>query len=891
MAIKNRLFFKYCIAIFSLLIFISGIMVGQGEEKENVFSSLKYRNLGPFRAGAWISDIAVPESDLLKYKKTFYVAARNGGVWKTVNNGTTYFPIFDKYGVNAIGAVEVAPSNPEHIWVGTGENSNSRSSYHGNGIYRSVNGGKSFMNMGLKNTQHIGRIIIHPDNSDIVYIASMGNLFSNNKQRGVFKTIDGGKNWKKILYINDKVGVVDLCIDVSSPETLFAASYDKKRTAWHYEAGGVKSRIYKSIDSGKTWKVLTKGLPKGKIGRIGIDIHLNNTKIIYAVIQNLNPKSETKNSKIKFDEFTDHSYDNLIGGEVYRSDDGGENWNKVSDPKSNVSGKAAYSFNEITVDPKDPSKVYITGVSMMYSLDSGKTWSTWRNRKFFVNNFGDVRTFWINPEDPDHMMLGSDGGIYQSWDGGKTTLHSYQIPLGEVYIVEIDDQNPYNIYAGLQDHEVWMGPSNGWSGSVGLEDWVIVGMWDGMYSKIEPNNNKYLYFTTQFGKHHRVDMQKGQRFNITPKAEKGKPFYRYTWTTPLVLSPHNSNILYTGGQYLLRSLNRGKSWEKISPDLTRNDPVKIAGLGHIMFCSITTISESAKKPGIIWIGTDDGRVHVTKNHGADWKEFTSKIKKIGGPEDLWVSRVLASKHKTNTAYVIKTGYRNDIYKAFVFKTDDLGKSWKNISSNLPDSPVSVIYEDLENFDLLFAGTDKGVFFSYNRGKEWISLKNNMPPVPVKDLLIHPREKDLIIGTYGRGVWITNISPLQQFNKDIFNMDFHLFDINDKSINNRSDRSNWGNYNMTGDNHLRTANEKEGLHIFYYIGKIAKNSFELIVKDFRGKQLRIFPIKNKKGINKIIWRPEDRKSGTYFFTLRAGKKFITKEGTLKNEIYWPLLNIK
>jgi len=858
------------------------------EPTESLFKNLNYRNLGPFRAGAWVGDIAVPENPGPKHRYTFYVGSRNGGVWKTVNNGTTFKSIFDNYGVNAIGAIEVAPSDPNILWVGTGEDSYARSSYSGNGIYRSLDAGKTFQNMGLKDSHHIGKIIIHPQDPNIVYVAVMGHLFSQNRERGVFKTTDGGRSWENILYFNEKIGVVDLCMNRTDPDILYAASYEKIRLPWHFEAGGKGSRIYRTKDGGRSWEKLSMGLPEGNIGRIGIDVHRADPNILYSVIQNLNPKPDlVKKKEKKFDSFTDHSYDDLVGGEVYRSNNGGDTWKKVSDPKVDVSGKAAYSFNEITVDPKDPDKVFVIGVSMQYSLDGGKTWPRWPGKKRFLRNFGDVRTFWIDPMDPEHMMLGSDGGMYHSWDGGHTTFLLYQIPMGEIYDVEVDNAEPYNIYAGLQDHETWKGPSNGWSNSVGIEDWVIVGMWDGMYCMVNPQNNRWLYFTTQFGKHHRVDQLKGERVEITPQAPKGEPFYRYTWTTPIVLSPHNPDIVYTGGQMLLRSLDRGDQWEEISPDLTTNDPVKIAGEGHIMFCTLTTICESPKKAGVIWVGTDDGRIHLTRDHGAHWKEMTNKISKAGGPEHTWVSRIVASSHSTGTAYVAKSGYREDVFAPFIYRTRDFGLTWEDIGGDLPPAPISVIYEDKINPDLLFLGTDKGVYFTLDSGKVWLPLKNNMPPVPVRDLIVHPREKDLVVGSYGRGVWVTNISALQELTQETLEKDFFLFDIVDKPVSYTSQRARWGNYQMTGDAHLRTPNEKPGLHIYYYLKEKRNQPLTLLIEDMDGKEISRLKTQTTPGIHMVNWISPDRSPGVFRFSLTDGVEKTVRKGKLKPRILWPV----
>ena len=857
------------------------------------FDAFWFRNLGAFRAGAWVGDIAVPENPGEKHKYTFYVVPRAGGVWKTINNGTTFECISDELGTSYIGDVEVSSSNPEIVWVGTGEDFNARSSYYGNGIWKSEDAGETWTLMGLEDSHHIAKIIIHPSRPEIVWVAVMGHLYSNNEQRGLFRTVDGGKNWEKVLYIDDTTGFIDMVINPENPDVLYTSSYQKVRTPWTYEPGGKKSRIYKTIDGGTTWKMLKVGLPKGDIGRIGIDIHRANPDILVAVIQNLNLKpGADPDAEVVFDEFTDHSFDNLIGGEAYRSTNAGESWKRINDPEEiDVSGKAAYSFNKIYIDPVDPDKIYIIGASQYYTLDGGKTWPIRREKELFRTNFGDNRTFWIDPKEPRHMMLGSDGGIYETWDGGKSMNHYYQLPLGEIYMVEVDDAEPYNIYIGLQDHEVWKGPSNSWSGQISIKDWVIAGMWDGMHCKVDHTDNRWLYFTTQFGKHHRVDQSKGERVEITPRAPEGEDFYRYTWNTPVMLSPHNSKVIYTGGQKLLRSDDRGDTWEAISPDLTDNDKEKIAGTGHIMYCTITSISESPLEEGVIWAGTDDGHVHLTRDGGQTWQEYTDQLTDLGAPSKLWVSRIVTSNHDAGTAYVTKCGYRNDVFKPFVFKTSDYGKTWQSISSNLPDSPVNVIYEDLRNKDLLFVGNDIGVFVSLNGGQAWSPLKANMPEIVVRDLLVHPRENDLVVGTYGRAAWITDISPLQQFTGNIWDADIFLFNIESKPQINYSQQAYWGNYHMTGSNHLRTANEPNGLEIWYYFAKDSKKEGSLIIHDNRGNQVFESKIEARAGIHKVYWNTREADPGSYKVSLYWNEKILEKEGVVKERWIWPVLNYR
>lgn len=863
-----------------------------GRRKPAEQYGFEFRNLGAFRVSAWVGEMAIPVSMDDRHRNTFYLAPRAGGVWKTVNRGTTFECITDDLGTTYIGDVEVAPSDPDILWVGTGEDFNARSSYYGNGIWKSTDAGESWHNMGLHNSHHIAEIIIHPENPDIVWVAVMGRLYTENPERGVFKTTDGGKTWDKVLYIDKATGVIDIEINPQNPDILYACSYYKVRLPWTFEPGGEKSRIYKTTDGGSSWKVLTGGgLPDGSLGRIGIDLQYNNPDVVVAVIQNLNLKEGVDpEAPIPFDEFTDHSFDKLIGGEAYRSFDAGMTWERINDPEEiDVSGKAAYSFNKIAVDPDDPDKIFIIGAGMSYTLDGGETWPQGRNAKRFRTNFGDNRALWIDPRDGDHMFLGSDGGIYETWDGGESMMHYHNLPLGEIYMVEADMREPYNIYIGLQDHEVWKGPSNSWSGQIGIEDWVIVGMWDGMYCRVDPLDDRWIYFTSQFGAHHRVDQSSGERVQITPVPPEGAEPYRFTWNTPLVLSPHNSKTLYTGGQMLLRSEDRGDSWEEISPDLSYNDKVKIAGTGHVMYCTIVSIDESPKEKGLIWVGTDDGRIHMTGDGGKSWKEFTGDLEMTGMPHERWTARVVASKHRGGRAYIAKNGYRNDDPSPYLYVTDDYGKSWKDISSNLPAYAVNVIFEDHKNPNLLFAGNDFGVYYSINRGESWTRLKENLPPVVVRDLMVHKRDGDLIVGTYGRGAWITDITPLQQLNEQVLNEDFHLFDIEAKPQMNFSQQAFWGNYDIKGSNQLRTPNEPNGLEIWFMFNAVADKDATVSIYDTEDKEVFSSRINADKGIRKIYWNTISAEPGEYKVSLSCGGVTKTKTAVVKERWLWPVLN--
>ena len=849
---------------------------------------LEYRNLGPHKAGSWISCIAVPETDNPEYRFTYYVGARNGGVWKTTNNGTTYLQIFDSTDISSIGAIAISKSHPEQIWVGTGESYSARSSHSGKGIYHSPDGGKTWECKGLKDSHHISAVIIHPENPDIVFVSSMGHLFTPNEERGIFKTVDSGKTWEKVLYIDENTGIIEMLQHPENPEILYASAYEKYRFPWHFEAGGENSGIYKSSDGGNSWTKLTNGLPEGKLGRTGIALCYEQPEILYTVIENLNPKPGIiVDENVAMTHMRDPYYDQLIGGEVYRSNDGGLNWKKQNIDSCNVSAKAAYSFNKIMIQPNNPDRITISSDAMLTSVDGGKTWldCQWPPENYFLNMFGDIRTMWVNPKDGDHMMIGSDGGLYISYDGGINMFHHYHIPLGEIYMVEYDNAYPYNVYLGLQDHDAWKGPSNDWSGQIGAEDWNIIGMWDGMYTSVDPIDNRWVYISTQFGGHRRVDQLTGTRIDIEPKDADEDPPYRFPWTPPLVLSPHDSKTIYTGGQYLLRSQDQGDHWEEISPDLTTNDAKKIAGKGHMMYCTITTISESPLKPGLIWIGTDDGKIHITKNDGKKWTELTSKIEQVEGKKNYWVNRVLASAFDEGTAYVCKSGFKNDDFEALLFKTSDFGKTWTKITNGISNAPINVIIEDPTNQNILYAGNDDGVFVSFNKGENWQSLRLNMPVVPVKDIKIHPREKDLIVGTYGRGAYICDISLFSQLDKQGLSEEFILFDIESKPLSNYSERAYWGNYEFTGDNHLHTRNEPNALTIYTYFKDNGSNDANIIISNNSYTDTLCFTPHS--GLNRSFIPTYKLKPGKYNIKLVYMGTEIEKEAIIKESPVWPV----
>lgn len=852
---------------------------------ERLLDAFEYRSLGPFRAGGWISDIAVPERPGRAHLYTIYAAARHGGLWKTTNNGTTWEPLLDGEDVYAIGDIALAPSDPEIVWVGTGDAANARSSYSGDGVYRSKDGGRSWEHMGLEETHHIGRIVTHPDDPEILYVAAMGHLYSRNAERGVYRTMNGGESWEKVLFIDDGVGVIDLAMNREDPDVIYAAAYEKTRLPWHFEAGGPGSGIYRTIDGGRSWVRLGGGLPAGRIGRIGLDVYRGDPNVVYAVVENANLRPPTP-AEAEQDRATGRDpRQRVIGGEVYRSDDAGRSWRKMNSLEDDVGGKAAYSFNQIRVDPNDDQRILVTSIGIANSDDGGRTWRDieWPPTVMFPRMFGDVRSLWIDPDDSDRIIAGTDGGVHVSYDGGKTSDYYDNLPLGEFYSVEVDMEEPYNIYGGLQDHESWKGPSNSRSGRVSLEDWVTVGTGDGMDNRVDQTDSRWLYNTSQFGDHHRVDQVLGTRTLIEPQRPDGEEPLRFNWNPPLEISPHDSRTIYAGAQVLLLSPDRGDTWREISPGLTCSDSAKIAGQGHVTYCTLTTIDESPVRAGVIWTGADDGRVHVTRDAGESWTDVTAALARAGAPDSLWVSRVFASHHRPGTAYVTKTGYRRDDFRPYVFRTADYGATWTRITAGLPEQPVNVVFEDRDNPDLLFVGTDLGVYVSIDGGGRWTRMRSNMPPAPVHDLLVHPRENDLVVGTYGRGVYVTDVTPLKELDQRVLSRRVHLFPIEPKSYR---PMGAWGNYALYGNRHLETPNEPQGLLIDYYLRVGADRPAVIAVADRSGTVVRKLEGPSQAGIHRVLWDLRDDAGavmppGDYRVTLEAGGERRTGTGTITN----------
>ncbi len=905
---KTRSFVSqfFMIILFVGLVFSIPQQMLSQEIDEGLLKNLTYRSIGPTRQSGRFVDFAVP----MQQPYTFYAATASGGLWKTTNNGQTFEALFNHENVFSIGDIVVASSDPNIIWLGSGEANNSRSSYWGNGIYKSIDGGKTWKNMGLKESHHIGRIVIHPKDPDIIYVAALGHLYSDNPERGLYKSSDGGKTWTNILnrVIDGRhIGVVDVVMHTQSPGILYASTFDKVRKPNTYNLGGPGSRIFKTLDAGANWTELGGGLPKGMLGRIGIDIYDKNPSILYVTIENANKKGMPDEDRYK-ELLQDKSSGGMIGGEVYRSDDAGSTWKKVSPDGQSIGGAPAYYYGQIIIDPSDANVVHVLSAASWGTFDGGKTW-----KRRPLNFGGDDHALWIDPKNSNHMMLGYDHGMGITYDGGQNWYHPDFLSLAQFYAVGIDNSVPYRVAGGLQDNGSWMSYGTKPGGMpLTMEDWTSVGGGDGMYNEFDWKTNRYLYNESQFGPLQRIDLLTGERKSIAYQNKDRK--MRWNWNSPVLVSPHNSDVIYHAGNKLLKSQFRGENWQVISPDLTTNDPKQLTtgkgGDGNIQYCTITTIDESLLVEGLLWVGTDDGNVWVSKNAGKKWNKLNDNI--TGNP-GYWVSRVTASNHKPGTAYVTYTGYRRDDFRPFVYKTMDFGNTWTSIAGDLPEGPVNVIREDHRNPNLLFVGTEFAVFVSLDGGKKWTSMKNNMPTQPVHDMKIHKRDNDLVVATHGRGIYITDIDPLQELTRKVLESDVYLFNIESKVKWVSPMRKATSSSNFAGHS------EPNGIIIYYYL----KNKLDEDVKIqvYQGKMLiNEISGKTKVGINKVLWgmdkrrkRTEDEKKriqamnkryasygyrfsqdpeyksipaleGEYTFVLKAGREKIVKRGSILKD-HW------
>jgi photosystem II stability/assembly factor-like uncharacterized protein len=794
---------------------------------QNFIEKISFREIGPTRQGGRYVDFAVVDQS----PKVIYAATASGGLWKTINNGQSWKSIFDEENIISIGAVAVDQQDTSVVWVGTGEANNSRSSYWGNGIYKSVNGGKSWANMGLPNSGHIGRVLIDPNNSDVVYAAVLGHLYSENPERGLYKTIDGGKTWKKILEVKKGkkfIGVVDMAMSPNDPNTIIAASYDKIRTPWTFNEGGEGSALYKTTDGGENWTKLSAGLPDGFLGRIGVAYAPGNPQVVYANIENVNVDGVSKKDRREQLEvgIPLERGQEVKGTEMYRSDDGGVNWRKISPDGEDVGGYPSYYYQQVRVDPNDEDHVYVLGIRVWETKNGGETWGM----PFQFG--GDNHAMWIDPNDSEHMLLGYDHGMGITYDGGDNWYHPDEIPLAQFYAVDVDMAYPYNVYGGLQDNGSVKGPSTTKDGgSISMEMWSRVGGGDGMYNVPDKSNGRYLYNESQFGPIRRLDMETGESKSIRYKKARSM---RWNWNAPIVVSQHNADIIYHAGNKVLKSTFRGENWEEISDDLTNNDPIKAAGTGNIQYGTITSLEESPLDANELWVGTDDGNVQITTDGGRNWTKLNDNI--VGNPA-YWVSRIEASSHYWGTAYVSYTGYRRDDFRPFLYKTTDHGETWTDISNGLPNEPINVIREDHKNPNLLFVGTELGVYVSVDAGQNWNKFMQNMPTNPAYDMVIHPRENELVVATHGRGIFIADITPLQGFSKRMLDDPFTVFDIQPSIdyVNGISNNRAYTNFN--GESRAK------GSHIWFHTNSSGKIKLTIT-----------------QGMNEIYWNDMDVEAG-------------------------------
>jgi photosystem II stability/assembly factor-like uncharacterized protein len=813
---------------------------------EDFFKAITYREIGPTRQSGRFSDFAVP----LQQPYTFYAATGSGGLWKTVNNGQSFEPIFDNEKVFSIGDIAVAPSNPNIVWVGTGEANTSRSTYYGDGVYKSTDAGKTWKNMGLKESHHIGRIIIHPTDPNIVYAAALGHLYSPNPDRGLYMTRDGGKTWIKSLDVKvggRAIGAVDVVMDPKNSNVVYASTYDKHREPWNFQLGGPGSGIHKSTDGGKSWKKLAGGLPAGILGRIGLTIYPRNTNILYAVIENANKPGMSAEDRMK-EIIAGKPSAGMIDGEVYRTDDAGATWKKVSPEKQSIGSGPGYYYCDIIVDPNNDKHVYALSVRVQESKDGGKTWGS------PFNFGGDNHALWIDPGNSNHMLLGYDHGMGVTFDGGKNWFHPDVLPLAQFYAVDYDMSFPYRVAGGLQDNGSHMGPSTKKGGApIRFEDWQSVGGGDGMYNVFDKKTNRYLYNESQFGPLSRLDLLTGESKSIA--YSRIKPTTRWNWCAPIVVSAHDSSVVYHTGNIVVKSTNRGDTWTEISTDLTTNDPAKLpqgrGGDGNIQYCTITTMDESPLVPGVLWVGTDDGNVWVTRDDGKNWTKLNDKI--TGNP-GTWVSRVAASNSDPGTAYVAYSGFRQDDFRPFIYKTTDYGQTWVSIAANLPNETINVVREGTKNPNLLFVGTDFAVYVSLDGGKSWTRMKGNMPTQPVHDLKVHPREKDLIVATHGRGIFIADISALEEVAPEVLAKSAHLFSIEPKVRWAETSRYASSFINFNG------RSEPAALAVNYYLKAAPKADVKIQI--FKGNML-INELKgtSNPGLNSVLWNMTQRRERT------------------------------
>jgi len=818
-----------CATQFGSRVFATGTASAEAGDA-GILANLKWRSIGPANMGGRVTDIVGIPGDPF----TFYVAGANGGIHKTTNGGTTFKPIFENQDVYSIGTIAIAPSDANVIWVGTGEGDPRNSASFGDGVYRSTDAGESWKHLGLGDTERIKRIRIDPRDPDTAYVAALGHAWGANEERGVFKTTDGGKTWTKVLYLDKDTGCSDIDIDPQNPRIIYAGMYTFRRKPWRFDSGGGQTALYRSTDSGATWKKLTNGLPKSPMDRIGIAVSRSNPSVVYMI-------TETKTE-----------------GMLFRSDDRAETWRAVnSDP--NIDFRPFY-YSDIRVDPNDPERVYSLSGSLMMSKDGGRTFT-----RIASNVHGDHQALWIDPLNSNRILSGSDGGFQVSNDKAATWEIINNIVLSQFYHITYDLNRPYNVYGGLQDNGNWVGPSaTRFREGIRKDDWATVSGGDGFFVVPDLGSPNIIYSDSQGGTISVIDTNTGVSRSIHPYPKEvgssGNAIadykYRFNWNPPIVASPHDPKTIYFGGNVLFRTTSYGSSWDVISPDLTTNDktkqqssggPVVVDNTAAEFHCTILTIAESPVQPGVIWVGTDDGNIQVTRDGGRTWNNVVGNIK--GLPANSWVPAIDASHFDAGTAFVAVDRHRDDDFGQYAFRTTDYGQTWTSIKGDLPAKGyVHVVRQDPKVRDLLYCGTELGVFGSWDGGAHWTSLRNNLPPVAVNDLIVHPRDNDLIVGTHGRGAWILDdITPLQQLAL-ARGTDSYLFDIRPATR-----FQYWAKDSNLGNKVFAAQNPPYGAILSYYLKSDITGPVTITIADDSGKTIRTFRTNaNKAGINRAVW---------------------------------------
>ena len=852
------------IFLFSLLFALSTFTIAQSKKdslNSSVFLGLKFRSIGPAYTSGRIADFAVNPEDNSEY----FVASASGGIWKTTNSGTTWKPVFDHYGAYSIGSVAMDPNNHNVIWAGTGERNSQRALGYGNGVYKSVDGGASWKNVGLKSSRQIGSIVIDPRNSNVVFVAALGSVWGPGGDRGVYKTMDGGKTWKRVLFISKNTGVRDLVFDPRNPDILYATAFQQRRHVFTKIGGGPESAVYKTTDGGKTWKKIMKGLPHVDLGGLGIAISPVNPDVLYLIVEAANGKSG-----------------------FFRSNDRGATWKKMSDHSS-----SGQYFNRIFPDPKDVNKVYSMETVSKVTLDGGKTWKPIGNNKRHV----DDHAMWIDPKNTDHFLIGGDGGVYETFDGGKNYLFKDNLPVTQFYRVNVDNAYPfYNVYGGTQDNASMGGPSQTLSkDGIVNSDWFVTNGGDGFWAAIDPKNPNIVYAEAQYGNMVRYDRKSGEAVDIRPEPRKGELTFKWNWNTPLIISPHSHTRLYTAANKVFRSDDRGNTWKEISGDLTakinRNRwPVMgkywsidavAKDVSTSLYGTIVSLVESPVKENLLYVGTDDGLIQVSQ----DAKHWRKVDKFPGVPKYTYVSDIYPSNFDSNVVFASFNNTKRNDFTPYLLKSTDKGKTWKSIAANLPkNGAVHTIKQDFVDPNLLFVGTEFGFFFSTDGGQKWIRLKSGLPDISVRDIAIQKRENDLVLATFGRGFYILdNYSPLRLISKKLLNENAYLFPVKDALMFIKT-QARYG----TGSTYFHAKNPPFGATFTYYLKKVPKTlkeirrekekklfkeskpipqpSYKEIMKENREiKPYLIFSIKDeagnvvrklttsaKKGINRITW---------------------------------------